>query len=580
MRPLPRLAVLSAILAVLAAPPPAGASHNPDQHSPNMELLFNSPKAGVGRGTRTGNVHSDLAVWENLAFFGNYVGFRVFDISNRARPVLLADVPCHGAQNDISVWENLVFLSIDRPQTAPDCASANTPAGVTGFEGIRIFDVTNPSAPRFVKAVPTDCGSHTHTLVPDAANNRVLLYISSYPTSFRGPTPYGTQCSLANPGHDKISVVEVPLNAPQNARVVATPGPLGLPDILGVPGQRGCHDIAVFTPLKLAAGACWTQGVIFDISDPTNPRITARVVNPAIDTCSRNPSPPQPFPPANPLCLYHSATFTWDGKYVIFGDEAGGGDSPECEPTDPMTRGAMWIHSVATPTHPISFFKIARFQARSCTAHNFNVVPVNGRYVVSSAWNDGGTTVIDWTNPRGPFEVGFYDAVLPLLPPAGVVGSVGPWSSYWHNDFILVNDRDRGFDLLHLNERWTASAFNFHHLNAQTQETTIGCRARVSGRLQAGRRSTAIATVKAIGRVPLLPGQPVANANVKLRGPGLRWTARTNQRGIARVTFTPARGGVLRVTVPAAPNIAACRAQKRVLPALRPAGGRLTGRAR
>jgi hypothetical protein len=547
---------------VLALPTPASATHNQDEHSTNMEMLFSMAKPGVGRGTGTGNVHSDLAMWEDVAYAGNYVGFRAFDISNAAAPVLLADFPCHGNQNDVSVWDNLLFLSIDRPQTSPECTSVNTPSGVTGFEGIRIIDVSNPSAPRFVKGVPTDCGSHTNTLVPDVKNGRVLLYVASYPTSFRGPTPYGTQCSLSNPGHDKISIVEVPLAAPQNARVAATPGPLGLADILGVPGQRGCHDIAVFLPRKIAAGACWAEGVLFDISDPMNPRVSARLVNPAIDTCARRPA----SPPAEPLCLWHSAAFTWDGKYAIFGDEAGGGDSPECERYDPMTRGALWIHKVATPTHPISFFKIARFQARSCLAHNFNVVPLNGRYIVSSAWNDGGTVLVDWTNPRGPFELGYYDAVLPLLPPAGVVGSVGPWSSYWHNDFILVNDRDRGFDVLRFKAAWTRSAFGFHHQNAQSQETTIGCRARATGRLEARRRSTLVVTVKAVGAAPLVRRQPVARATVRLRGPGLLWSRVTNRRGVARLTFRPARAGVVRVDVPTAPNMAGCKTQRRVRP--------------
>ena len=52
-----------------------------------------------------------------------------------------------------------------------------------GFEGIRIIDISNPSAPSFVAGVATDCGSYTHTLVPDLANNRVLLYVSSFPNA-------------------------------------------------------------------------------------------------------------------------------------------------------------------------------------------------------------------------------------------------------------------------------------------------------------------------------------------------------------------------------------------------------------
>jgi hypothetical protein len=72
--------------------------------------------------------------------------------------------------------------------------------------------------------VATDCGFHTHTLVPDPDDaSRVLLYVASYPASALGPTPFGTQCSRSDSGHSKISVVEVPLAAPERSRVIAQP---------------------------------------------------------------------------------------------------------------------------------------------------------------------------------------------------------------------------------------------------------------------------------------------------------------------------------------------------------------------
>ena len=59
-------------------------------------------------------------------------------------------------------------------------------------------------------------------------------------------------------------------------------------------------------------------------------------MNPNIDSCSKGP-----LVPGQPLCLWHSATFTWDGRYVVFGDEAGGGTGSECAADDPATRGAF-----------------------------------------------------------------------------------------------------------------------------------------------------------------------------------------------------------------------------------------------
>jgi hypothetical protein len=292
-----------------------------------MRLLGSAPKTDPASFYR----NSDPAFRGRLAFAGNYLGFRVIDIADPEAPVVLADVDCPGQQHDVSVWRNLLFLSIDRPLTAPECGSPQTPVvdGVItpGFEGIRIFDVADPRSPRYVGAVATDCGSHTHTLVPDPDDtSRVLLYVASYPASALGPTPFGTQCSRTDPGHSKISIVEVPLAAPQQSRVIAQPT-FELNDFTA-PGFRGCHDITVFLQPRIAAAACLSEGQMWDLSDLERPRTTARVHNPNVQ-------------------IWHSAAFTWDNQIVVFGDEAGGGAGAFCKATDPSTVGAAWFYRVA-----------------------------------------------------------------------------------------------------------------------------------------------------------------------------------------------------------------------------------------
>lgn len=407
-----------------------------DLHSQNMHFMANSPKLAV---------NSDLAFWGDQAFAGNYGGFRIFDISAPANPQLLSDFVCNGAQGDVSVWGNLLFTSIDRPQTTDNCSSVNTAPGVTGFEGIRIFNVSNPAAPVFIKGIATDCGSHTHTLVPDLANNRLLIYVSSYPASFFGPTPFGTTCA---PPHSKISVVEVPLNTPAAAAVIAQPA-FVLAPFFGN-GGRGCHDITVFLPLHLAAASCLGEAQIWSISDPVNPVALATIDRPEVQ-------------------IWHNAAFTWDGKYVAFGDEFGGGGAFGCESVDPSTQGAVWFYNVMTPTAPLSagHFKIPRPQdvSQFCTAHNFNIVPRSGRYILVSAWYMGGTSVADFTDPANPVEVGFYDAQQPRRSDV--------WSSYWYNGRIYTNDIARGFDVYNLSDSAAAGARRFPHMNPQTQETML-----------------------------------------------------------------------------------------------------------
>ncbi|MDQ3871210.1 MAG: hypothetical protein M3301_06310, partial [Chloroflexota bacterium] len=491
-------------------------------------------------------------------------------------------------QGDISVWRNLVFRSVDTAQTSPACATRarTAPASPTappGFEGIDIFDISTPSAPREVAHVATDCGSHTHTLVPDLGNNRLLLYVSSYPASYLSstPTPWGNTCERLTgtgaQGHDKISIVEVPLNAPENARVIAEPHlNLAGPGFQGIPGFKGCHDISVLMPRKIAAGACLTEGIILDISNPAAPTVKQRLVNPAIDTCARA----VPTPPANPLCLWHSATFTWDGKFVVFGDESGGGGSAECSSEDPATRGAFWLHRLSSPTTPIASFKIPRVQpapAQICTAHIMNFVPINGRYVMPSSWYYGGTSVVNWTNLTAPTEMAFYE-VEPSMA-AGDAPYTETWTTYWYNDYIHANDINRGYDVFRLEVPWRSLAWNLRRLNPQTQEDLATCRVTATGpQLRARRARHVMITVRTRNGLALIGGQAVPRAHVRLRGAGISRMVMTDSAGMAHVRVRPTRRGTLRVIVQNDENLIGCRTQRVVRAAgVAGGGGRLTG---
>jgi hypothetical protein len=435
------LVLVPTLLAVFILPWVAGARQTEDRSS-GLTLLSNSPNPGT--------YNTDLAFWGNTAYAGTYDGLRILDISNPKQPVVKVDFSCSGSQGDVSVWGNLVFRSIDRPQTTDKCAgSFDTPGNSVGFEGIRIIDVSNPTNPQFVKGVAADCGSHTHTLLPDLANNRVLLYNSSFPSSPLGPTPYGTNCQRlkegGGQGHSKISVIAVPLDRPDRARVISQPK-FELKDFGGVPGHRGCHDIGVFMELKLAAAACLSEGQIWDISDPVNPVTLHRLNNPNIQ-------------------IWHSGGFTWDGKVVIFGDEAGGGGEAWCKQGDPSTRGAAWFYDPQNPTNPLGHFKIPRPQTGTCTVHNYNqVVPISGRYIMISPWYSGGTSVADFTRPSRAREIAFYEAETP---------AANTWSSYWYNGEIYTGDIPRGLDILKIKVDRAKSSFEFPHMNPQTQENVI-----------------------------------------------------------------------------------------------------------
>jgi hypothetical protein len=415
----------------------------------NLRLVTNRPKVEPVAG-----INSDLAFWGKYAFQGNYNGFAIQDISDPDSPRLVSQVVCPGSQNDISVWKNLLFLSTDSSRSDDSCNSTTKPVtDPTAWEGIKVFDISDVANPRYIKSVETKCGSHTHTLVPDG--KRVLLYVSSY---ILGPTGVGPDCQLP---HDKISIVEVPLDSPQTARVIAEP--VLFPDG-GHPGNAtttqttGCHDITVYRDKDIAAGACMGDGLIMDISDPAAPRVLSRIQDPN-------------------FAFWHSATLSHDGRSVLFTDELGGGVTAECDANAGPNRGADAIYSIRNRHRPafMSYFKIPRFQeeTENCVAHNGNLLPIPGLDILVQAWYQGGISVIDWTNGNRPRELAWWDRG-PFLDGNGNPSSAaGAWSAYWYNGRIYTNEIARGFDvhrLTGLPGLLKLVTQKLPYANAQTQE--------------------------------------------------------------------------------------------------------------
>lgn len=387
---------------------------------------------------------SDLAFRGNIAIAGSYDGFRIVDITNPTNPTEISRMICNGAQGDVSVYGNLVFRSIDSPQSSTACDSTNVTASTPGmFEGIQIFDITDLKNPQKVASVATDCGSHTHTLVPDPDNGRVFLYVSSYPL---GGAAIGPNCQ--QPG-GFISIVEVPVMNPAAATVskyFLDPG-TELGNYLGFM-FRSCHDISVFTDIDRAAAACLTEGQLWDISDPAHPEFLWRYDNPNIR-------------PEN-IDLFHSASFSWDGKLVAFGDESGGGGAARCvDPND--NQGRIWFVDAGTGTE-LASYKIPRSETTTCTMHNFNFVPQkHGQYTLVSSAYTGGTTIVDVNKLL--MGASSAEAELGWRKPEG--GNA--WSSYWYNGYVYANDILRGLDVYRYIGGETNTAKKQSYSNPQTQ---------------------------------------------------------------------------------------------------------------
>lgn len=461
------------------------------------------PKSAVLPTAQLAFANSDLAFQGNRLFMGNFYGLNIYDISTPANARLLTSIICPGGQNDVSVYKNLLFMSVEMANGRLDCGPQGFPPGPPPpagqennpppppaqkdrFRGVRIFDIADVSNPKQVAAVQTCRGSHTHTLVVDPKDKRnVYIYVSG--TSYVRRNEELAGCSGDHPEKDpntalfRIEVIKVPLAAPQNAKVVSSPRIFIDPrtgNVAGLTsgpthGKAGeamekpsltnqCHDITVYSQLGLAAGACSGNGILLDIRDPVRPKRVDAVNDPNYS-------------------YWHSASFSNDGRKVVFTDEWGGGLGARCRANDPNKWGADAIFDLRNRKLSFaSYYKMpaAQGDTENCVAHNGSLLPVPGRDIKVQAWYQGGISIMDFTDAEHPVEIAYFDRG-PVAPNILVLG--GHWSAYWYNGHIYASEIARGLDVFELvptkdltqNEINAAKTVRMTELNVQNQEKIV-----------------------------------------------------------------------------------------------------------
>lgn len=142
--------LLAVPLVASAEPPPPEVSSF--DYTQNMHPMGHSARIPVG-----GRFNSDLAFWGKTAYQGTYEGFRIIDITERDNPVEINNyAECSpgstaGNQGDVIVWENLLVRSWNSPASAT--ASCDGELVGQGFEGLHIFDISDPADPDLVGSV-------------------------------------------------------------------------------------------------------------------------------------------------------------------------------------------------------------------------------------------------------------------------------------------------------------------------------------------------------------------------------------------------------------------------------------------
>lgn len=416
----------------------AGPGNTAEQALLHMRLAAYAPKPAAFDSARgLAFINSDLAFRGNLVYQGNFSGFQIWDVARPLSPELLSVVRCATDQGDPSIYGNLLFISAESTRSRNDCGMEGVEDGADRMRGVRIFDVSNPRAPRLVHNIQTCRGSHTHTFVPHPTDSNVMYIYVGGSSSVRDAAEMA-ECSSGsveenpNTAQFRVDIIRVPLNRPEDARVIGhTRAFEGLAPRGARGGPSGCHDLTSYPAYNLVAGSCGSYGILLDTSDPENP---VRLDALADDNFS----------------LWHTAVFNNAATSVVFTDEWGGGTQPRCRADDPYELGGntvLGINNGRFIQH--AYFKLpaAQESTENCVSHNGGLIPVPGRDIMVQGWYQGGVNVFDFTDPDNPIEIAYFDRG-PVNAESLVVG--GSWGAYWHNGYIYSSELSRGLDVLEM----------------------------------------------------------------------------------------------------------------------------------
>ena len=174
--------------------------------------------------------NSDIAFRRNDLFLGNFNGFNAYDIDPSKKAKLVASIVCPGGQGDMSVHGNLLFMSVEQTRGRLDC-------GTQGVEAPSVPTVsaacgsstsaTSGNRSRSPTCRPAAARIRTRSSIDPKDHENVYVYGSGTSTVRAGEELAG--CSNLEPKEDpntalfSIDVIQVPLAAPDKARIVNRP---------------------------------------------------------------------------------------------------------------------------------------------------------------------------------------------------------------------------------------------------------------------------------------------------------------------------------------------------------------------
>lgn len=438
--------------ALVLAPEPMTAGHDP-LHEAEHDLAHAVHKAPgnpivypladdvrhVGGDNASTGGH--VAVEGDRLYVGAYgLGFRMFDISEPARPTLIGQyLPGKRADAvpDAAVFDGRHIAALNGTNRLSVSTSDGTNPNTNKTE---FLDVTDPANPVLLWEFngPTHGEAHNGDIV-DARR----LWIPSGGSGTNGLRIYDLSPLLESPAAAPTSLLASGALNGRNPVDLWAASPHRGDQPIGAPFTH-THDISVYVDhpveqpdgsvaprdiLLLAEGGSYLNDAgntgslfVIDITDPRNPVALNRWLHATGDD-------------HHPIRYHHEAQFlAGDPSVVLVTDEdmhngcgnAGGITAVRFAPslTGEAEELSEWFVPAGTP-------------APVCSVHVFSS---EGDLVFVGSYN-AGLQVVDYSDPRNPVQAGYY-----------IAPATTAWGALYHEGYVYVGDMSRGLDVYEIDD--------------------------------------------------------------------------------------------------------------------------------
>jgi hypothetical protein len=344
--------------------------------STDMDFMTTTARERDQRGAGGGGPWREVE--RDFAFVGTYMnGLQVVDISDPEDPQVVAVYDCAVAQADVFLFERpdlgrtfVAYTSDEIPSQTDFTSTCHTDNGVEeGQYGTFIIDVTDPYEPRSVSFIEFPRGTHQVTVHPNGK------YVYSSPAALVTDRPGEFHVSDISDPWDPAGAAPVPLLTGLDA-----------------------HDIVFDGTGDRAYVAALTHTLVVDTSDPSDPEVIGRILDPAITIHHE----------AHPYTTVDGTTGI-EHTFLLIVDEFAGAAGNEICPgggihvydiTGHLERAPVKVGAFFVPeTGPADGAGQGVAGTDRCTAHVMQIHPDEG--IATVAWYALGTRVLDLTGLVG-----------------------------------------------------------------------------------------------------------------------------------------------------------------------------------